>query len=141
MIMKLKIIIPVFAVLLLQQAHSQNYIDVHSLLCEMRDDPTRGVLGIEETKPRLSWKFRSDERNVYQTAYHIIVSSSAEKAKKDEGDIWNSGKVNSSQSYNVVYGGKPLTSRMNCYWKEKVYTNKGEGSLGVGQWSMGLLNS
>ncbi|MFH1882725.1 MAG: hypothetical protein ABIL62_08460 [Planctomycetota bacterium] len=37
--------------------------------------------------------------------------------KQNEGQLWDSGKVTSEQSNQVVYKGQPLKSRMRCYWK------------------------
>lgn len=35
------------------------------------------------------------------------------------GDMWNSGKVKSSQSVNISYNGKKLKSDKSYYWKLK----------------------
>ena len=71
------------------QLHAQ--VSIQNLRCEMLVNP----LGIDVKEPRLSWQLNSDQRNVQQTAYEIIVSSSKEKLSKNDGDIWNSGKINS----------------------------------------------
>ena len=68
----------------------QAQVNITNLRCEMLENP----LGIDEKKPRLSWQLNSDQRNVQQTAYHIIVSSSKEKLEKNEADVWNPGKIN-----------------------------------------------
>jgi Alpha-L-rhamnosidase N-terminal domain./Bacterial alpha-L-rhamnosidase. len=108
---------------------------IQNLRCEMLTNPT----GIDVTQPRLSWQITATQKNVQQTAYQVVVASSPEKLS--EGDLWNSGKVNSGQSIHVVYKGKPLTSRQSCYWKVKVWTNQGETAWSeTAQWSMGLLN-
>jgi alpha-L-rhamnosidase len=134
--MKTKFSILFFAVLLVQQVQAQ--IDLQRLRCEMKDEPG-GVIGIDVKKPRLSWEIISEQRNVQQTGYHIIVASTKEKLDRDEGDVWNSGRVSSSQSVHVIYAGKALTSRMNCFWKVKVFTNKGESGWVKARWTMGLL--
>src|SRR5678809_84869 len=89
---------------LVQQLNAQ--VGIQNLRCEMLVDP----LGIDIREPRLSWQLNSGQRNVQQTAYEIIVSSSKEKIKKNEGDIWGSGKTNSSQSIHIRYAGKALES-------------------------------
>lgn len=132
--MKYRILLLVLFSSLFQYAGAQ--IQVWNPRCELLKDP----LGIDVTQPRLSWEIMTEKRNVQQTGYHIIVASTEEKLEKNEGDIWNSGKVNSSQSVHVVYKGKPLTSRMTCYWKVKVYTTKGESGWRESLWTMGLLN-
>ena len=91
-----------------------------NLRCEMLVNP----LGIDEQKPHLSWQIEFDGRNLLQEAYYIIVSSSLEKAKNNEGDIWNSGKIKSSESIHIPYAGKKLASGQHCFWQVKVYTNR-----------------
>src|SRR5687767_10387414 len=112
-------------------------VDANKLRCERMLYPQN----IDVAQPRLSWIVESSDRNVMQTAYHVLVASSAEKLAKENGDLWNSGKVNSDQSVNVAYAGKALTSRQRCFWKVKVWTNKGESEWSEGvNWGMGLLN-
>ncbi len=106
------------------------------LRCELLTNP----LGIDAKHPRLSWELSGEERGVQQKAYQIIVSSSKEKLAKGEGDIWNSGKVTSNQSVNVIYDGKELKRGMSCYWKVRLWTNKGKSKWSQpAHWSMGLL--
>ena len=77
-----------------------------------------------------------------QTAYQVLVASSEELLKKDKGDLWDSGKVESDQSIQVEYAGKPLESRMQCHWKVRVW-DRGRESDRLGApprvWTMGLL--
>jgi len=112
-------------------------IALQNLRCEMLVNP----LGIDVPRPRLSWEITSDERNTHQVAYQIIVSSSLEKLNTGKGDLWDSHKVMSNQSIMVIYGGKPLFSRAACYWKVRVWANKGDSGWGPSAlWTMGLLN-
>src|SRR6188474_161727 len=130
-----QIILLIISLLSFQQFYAQ--VSVRNLRCEMLIDP----LGIDNKEPRLSWQLNSTQRNVQQTAYEIIVSSNKEKLAKNEGDIWASGKINSSQSIHIKYTGKGLESRKEYFWKIKSYTNKGETPWSEpAYWSMGLLN-
>jgi alpha-L-rhamnosidase len=134
--MKVKFIYTILLLLISNLLQAQ--VSIINLRCEMLVNP----IGIDETKPRLSWQIISDERNVQQTGYHIIVSSSKEKLDKNEGDLWSSGKISSSQSVHLVYNGKALMSRSQCYWKAKIFTNKGESAWSEPAfWSMGLLKA
>ena len=102
-----------------------------NLRCERLENP----LGIGVVRPRLDWDIQSDEQDLRQVAYQVIVGSAP-----DKGDLWNSGKVMSSQSQMVVYAGSELSSRKDCYWKVKIWTNKGESEWSPSaHWSMGLL--
>lgn len=113
-------------------------ISVVNLKCEMLTNPQ----GIDIVKPRFSWQINTDKRGVKQIAYQIIIASSLDKLTNNEGDVWNSGKINSDQSILVEYNGKQLTSRQKCFWKVKVWTNKGEENwTEPASFTMGLLKT
>ncbi len=159
------------------------------LRCEYREDP----LGIDVTKPRLSWMLgekpeardqkpetrdqnaeralaslkktgealtgmaegnseskiqnlkSSAPRGLRQTAYQVLVASSEKLLAENQGDFWDSGKVAGDRSNQIEYAGKPLESRMRCYWKVCVWVAADHGEAGVPAWSqpafwsMGLL--
>lgn len=107
-----------------------------ALRCEYRENP----LGIDETVPRLTWRVESSERGQKQTAYQILVSSDADRLKKDIGDLWDSGKVADNRTTNVPYEGKSLGSREQCFWKVRVWDKDGKmTSSKEASWTMGLL--
>ena len=110
-------------------------------ITELRTEQLRNPLGIDVRQPRLGWRIESDEQNVMQTAYHILVASSADLLAQEKGDIWDSGKIESDASQWIAYQGKPLKRNARYYWKVKVYTNRGEADWSAPAfWSMGLLN-
>src|SRR5688572_26003963 len=92
----------VIALLLVLNIQAQ--VSVTNLHCEMRVNP----LGIETKQPRLSWQLQSNQRNVVQTSYQLLVSSSAQNLQQNKGDVWNSGKISSNQSLHVQYNGAAL---------------------------------
>ena len=114
-------------------------VTVKKLRCEYRINP----LGIDVVKPRLSWILESDERGRMQRAYQILVAGSEEKLKRNKGDLWNSGKVESDRSIHVAYKGKELKSRVRCYWKVRVWDKDGKVSAWSEPafWTMGLLQA
>lgn len=112
---------------------------VQRLRVEYLPDP----LGIDERKPRLSWTIDSaeDVRGTRQTAYRIVVSTSPERLEADEGDCWDTGKVVSGQTVNVIYGGGELRSQTPYYWKVRIWDQRDEPSAwALGSWTMGLLS-
>lgn len=112
-------------------------VQLKNLRTEMLTDPD----GIGSVNPRLSWELAGDQRGIEQTAYQVMVASTPQKLANDEGDLWNSGKVESDQSIHVVYQGEPLGSRTKCYWKVKVWSKNGESAWSEpAYWSMGLMN-
>ncbi len=113
-------------------------IEAEALRCEYRNNPQ----GIDEPQPRLSWRLDADDaRGVKQSAYQILVASSASLLKDGTGDLWDSGKVVSDQCLHVAYAGKPLVSRQRCFWKVRVYDQDGEASdwSDPAWWTMGLF--
>ncbi|WP_231463769.1 alpha-L-rhamnosidase [Pedobacter sp. Leaf132] len=132
---KTYILIISICITLVGQAFAQ--ITLQNTTCEMLTNP----VGIDAEKPRFAWHIIAKERNVMQTAYQLLASSSEEKLKANEGDIWDSGRVNSSESIHVNYDGEPLKSRLKVYWKVKIWTNVGQSEWSaVNSFSMGLLN-
>ena len=91
------------------------------VISDLRTQNLRDPLGIESDKPVFSWKLTSSERNQTQTAYRIVASSTEEKLAGCEYDIWDSGKVESSDNYGVVFGGSELTSMQGVYWSVQVW--------------------
>ena len=114
-------------------------LEVAQQRCEYRVDP----LGVDAVQPRLSWILQSDVRGEAQTAYHVLVASSAALLKKGTGDLWDSGKVATADSTAIVYAGKPLASGQACFWKVKVWGRDGRDSgwSKPAMWSMGLLKT
>ena len=108
------------------------------LRCEYRQDPK----GIDVTSPRLSWTLTSSQREQRQTAYRILVASSMNTLQQDQGDLWDTGKIQSDETVAVIYAGSSLTSGMECFWKVKVWDKGGVESnwSTPSEWSMGLLN-
>lgn len=113
-------------------------IKPYDLRCNYHSEP----IGIDQTSPMLSWKIESNVNNILQTAYQILVSSSLEKLDNGEADLWDSGKVNSSQFTGIVYSGAELQSRCKYFWKVRIWTADDK----VTEWSdaasfeMGLLH-
>ena len=97
-----------------------------ALQCEYQTDP----VGIGVAAPRLGWTVFDSEhtRGQRQTAYSILVASSLAMLTEAKADVWNSGKVNSSQSVLVPFGGKPLRSSSAYFWKVRVYDKDGKPS-------------
>jgi alpha-L-rhamnosidase len=118
--------------------HSIASTSVGDLRCEFLNDP----LGIDATQPRLSWQLQSTERGAGQTSYEILVATSPAKLNPDKADLWSSGRIESDQSIQVRYGGRPLGSRQQCLWKVRIWDQNGKASgwSPPAFWSMGLLN-
>ncbi len=110
-------------------------------LANLKTEYKINPIGIDETKPRLSWEIISNVPGTHQTAYQIVTANSLEGLSNESQFIWNTNKVQSDQSIQVIYGGPTLKSRERVYWKVKIWDNHGNES----EWSeptffeMGLL--
>ena len=93
---------------------------VSNLRCEYTQNP----LGIDIRKPRLSWELEDAERGRRQTAYQILVASRKDLLDAGQGDVWDSEKVNSAQSGNIVYAGDALQSGTLYYWTVRIWDSQ-----------------
>ena len=109
---------------------------VEQLRCEYLDNP----LGIDTPQPRLSWIITSSERGVKQSAYQILVAGSEAGLKRNQGELWDSGKVTSDDTAQIYYAGLPLASRQQVFWKVRVWDQAGAVSESKpARWEMGLI--
>src|SRR5580658_7198245 len=108
-----------------------------TLRCEYLVNP----IGIDELAPRLSWALRSSERGERQRAWQILVASTKRNLARNNGDLWDSGRIEGDGSIGAVYSGSALASGQLCYWKVRVWDKGGQPSLwsDPALWSMGLL--
>lgn len=84
---------------------------------------------IAQKQPFFGWIVNSDQNNTMQTAYQLLVASSLENIQKNTGDYWDSGRIESDQSVNVVYSGKELQPNAVYFWKVKTWDNHGIESV------------
>ena len=96
---------------------------------------------IDTEKPRLSWELTSTIRGQKQTAYQIMVASSAAFLAADKADLWDSNKQTSNATNQIEYAGKDLISGAVCYWKVRSWDKNGQASAWsvAASWTMGLL--
>ena len=122
---------------MLTQLYAQ--VKITALKCEYRENP----LGIETLHPRLSWQLRSQQKNVMQTAYRILVADNMELLGKNIGNIWDSKKVVSDASIQIKFDGIKLQPIKVYYWKVMIWDNhKNASSWSVpANWQMSLFDN
>src|SRR4051794_32646353 len=87
-------------------------------------DAASTPLGIDDATPRLSWRLTSDERAVTQSGYRVVVATTAAKAAAGQGDVWDSGGVDSSDPF-AEYAGPALAARTRYYWSVRALPASG----------------
>lgn len=93
---------------------------VYDLRCEYLENPE----AVDESAPLLSWKLDAAVRDIRQTGYQILVSTSKEKLAAGEYDAWDSGRVQSDRTTAIAYEGR-FDAATDYYWKVKVWDNQG----------------
>jgi hypothetical protein len=110
---------------------------------ELRCDYMVNPLGVDSAVPRLFWKLESRDHGARQTAYQILAASSAQGLSAAGSDLWDSGKIDSDESIQILYSGKKLDSFQQIFWKVRVWDKNGKISAWSqpAAWTMGVLNS
>jgi alpha-L-rhamnosidase len=114
----MKFLLPLrhLVLLLVLGAHHALAMNVTGLRCDGQTAP----LGASQS-PTLTWRITTEERNQRQTAWRILVASSAELLANDKGDLWDSGKTTATRSPQIRYSGKPLKAGTTCHWKVRCW--------------------
>ncbi|WP_162340527.1 glycoside hydrolase family 78 protein [Cyclobacterium salsum] len=97
-------------------------------------------LGLEE-RPVFGWQIQADA-GFKQRAYQLLLASQPDKLESGKADIWDSGKVSSSQSQGVNYPGEKPEDGQRVYWRVIVWDQTNEPVSSEGTWfEMGLTQS
>lgn len=120
-------------------AEENSELEVVELRCDGMVDP----LGVDSTPPRLSWQLRGRGRSQRQTAWQILVARSAKTLLDNSGDLWDSGQVNSDTQLLVPYGGRPLNTGEQVYWRVRIWDERGRTSAwsAPATWTCGILKA
>lgn len=81
------------------------------------------IIGIGKKEPLFGWQIVSKEENIIQKAYRIILSENKKNIEKNIGELWDTNKIESSNSTNIKYYGEELKPNSIYYWKVQVWTN------------------
>ncbi|MGV8963731.1 MAG: family 78 glycoside hydrolase catalytic domain [Candidatus Saccharimonadaceae bacterium] len=97
------------------------------LLTDLKCENLKNPNGIDNASPHFSWKIQSNISKT-QEYYEIQVATDSLQLIKNNANLWNSDKTLSSTSVMVPYKGKAIRSRMLCYWRVRVWNEKGKAS-------------
>ena len=115
----------------------------YAIPTRLRSEYLTNPLGLDVMTPHLSWQSDNAGRNWKQSAYEVLVASREDGLHAGNADIWDSGRVDSSDSVGVVYRGPALESRKRYYWKVRVWDAGGQVSESTESawWETGLLKA
>src|SRR5450830_1516880 len=89
--------------------------NVKFLRCEHLENP----LGLDETRPRLSWQIADSRPGARQTAYQVAAAGRPDLLDQ-KPDLWDSGKVTGDQCLDIIWNGRKLKSRQRVLWRVRV---------------------
>jgi alpha-L-rhamnosidase len=89
-----------------------------------RADDVTNPVGTEDV-PSFGWLDNDTNANEIQSGYEVLVASSVANLNANLGDVWDSGKVLSSQENHVVYAGTPLVADTAYFWKVRTWDREG----------------
>lgn len=105
------------------------------LKCEHLENP----IGIGNPSPRLSWRIDDNRKDAKQTAYRIVIGRDSLKVLKGDGDMWDTGKVESGDML-VSYAGPELMPCGRYYWTVTVRDEYGyEHHSAVNAFETGII--
>ena len=88
------------------------------LSIELIREPSTDVK-IYDLKPEFGWTVPLGSK--FQGAYQILVASNKTDIDNNNGNVWDSGRVASTQSTNVEYASNPLEIGKTYYWKVRIW--------------------
>lgn len=90
-------------------------------------------LGLDVKQPKFSWKLVSNQKNVMQKSYQILVSEGGQI-------VWDSGVVESDQSIHIKYEGAALNPKTSYTVNVRVVDLLGEKADIVALFETGLMD-
>lgn len=88
------------------------------LTVELIREPSTEVK-IFDLKPEFGWTVPLGSK--FQGAYQILVASNKKDIDNNNGNVWDSGRVASTKSTDVEYGGNVLEVGKTYYWKVRIW--------------------
>ncbi|WP_164981309.1 alpha-L-rhamnosidase [Silvibacterium dinghuense] len=120
-------------------AQQRRMEDVVDLRCDSLTSP----LGDDNPHPAFSWKLKDTRIGAAQSAYRVLVASTPASLAKNVGDVWDSGRIEGSQSIGVLYAGPKLDAERRYYWRVLLWNESGKPYRASGNswWETGLMDA
>jgi alpha-L-rhamnosidase len=109
----------------------------YGLTTEQRTEP----LGLDEPRPRLSWKLDSPRRGAAQRAYRIVAALHEQDLDETARLVWDSGRRESDETLLVPWDGPVLQSATRYHWRVEVWDETDAAARTAQSWfETGLLH-
>ena len=129
----MKYLIPFFAVFCIWttgSASEKNDMHAVALRCEYLTAP----LGIDVASPRLMWKLKAERNGASQRAYRVSVATSVSGLAQRRADVWNSGRIVSSEQTVECPASVSLKPHTRYYWQVEVWDERGKRVVSDPAW-------
>ncbi len=100
----------------------------------LRVEQQTSPLAIDAEQPRFSWQSDARTAGWMQGGYEILVAQDETKLQRGDADVWRSGRIASSDSINIAYGGPALQSRTRYWWSVTVWDTQGRKEISSAAW-------
>jgi alpha-L-rhamnosidase len=107
---------------------------VYAAPIHLRTNALENPLGIDTSRPTLSWRSDATRANWMQSAYEILVATDVADLKSGKAITWDSGRIASSDSVDIPYGGPMLKPQQRYYWSVRTWDEKGEQTTSDAAW-------
>ncbi|MFB8776982.1 family 78 glycoside hydrolase catalytic domain [Streptomyces broussonetiae] len=81
-------------------------------------------LGVDDTRPRLSWQVTGAPAGWRQSAYRVRAARNTRDLAAGR-HLWDSGTIRSSAQTDIAWGGEPLGSRTPVVWQVRTWSADG----------------
>ncbi|RZK39308.1 MAG: alpha-rhamnosidase [Pedobacter sp.] len=110
------------------------------ILKELKTEYLISPIGLDNEKPRFSWKFASQLHSNKQTSYQILVGTDSLGILKETSVVWSTSKVNGDENI-VTYNGEKLKPFNKYYWSLIIWDkNAVKHSSKVQSFEMGMMS-
>jgi alpha-L-rhamnosidase len=101
------------------------------------------LLGTDVVRPRLSWVLDADGHHARQSAYQVVVAVDPRALEAGRDLLWDSGRVESDRTVDVVYAGPEPRPRTRYHWRVRVWDGPGRPSAwsATRWWETALLGT
>lgn len=106
----------------------------HAAPVHLRTNALNTPIGVDTPKTTFSWISDATTPNWTQSAYEILVDPDVKNLSVGHAATWDSGRIPSSESLDVVYAGMPLKPHQRYAWKVITWDREGKRTASAPTW-------